>query len=80
MLAFGVVGYLFILRKVPIVPMVIALLLVKVLETSLNQVLQIGDGSPALLWTRPISLVLLVAIALIVASPLIRPALRSIRR
>ena len=80
MLAFGVVGYLFILRKVPIVPMVIALLLVKVLETSLNQVLQIGDGSPALLWTRPISLVLLVAIALIVASPLIRPALRLLRR
>lgn len=80
MLVFGIVGYLFIVRDVPVVPMVIALLLVTVLETSLNQVLQIGDGSPALLWSRPISLVLLVLVALTVLSPLFRPVWRLVRR
>lgn len=80
MLVFGVVGYLFILRGVPVVPMVIALLLVNILETSLNQVIQIGDGSPYLLWTRPIALVLLIGVATVVFSPLIRLAIRTVRR
>ena len=80
MLLFGAIGYLFILRNVPVVPMVIALLLVNILETSLNQVIQIGDGSPELLWTRPISLLLLLTVALAILSPLLRPARRLARR
>ena len=79
MLVFGAIGYLFILRDVPVVPMVIALLLVTVLETSLNQVLQIGDGSPELLWTRPISLALLAMVAAVILSPLLARAVRRVR-
>jgi putative tricarboxylic transport membrane protein len=79
MLLFGAIGYLFILRSVPVVPMVIALLLVTILETSLNQVLQIGAGSPHLLWTRPIALGLLVLVGLTIFSPLIRRAIRLVR-
>jgi putative tricarboxylic transport membrane protein len=79
MLIFGVVGYVFIILDVPVVPMVIALLLVEILETSLNQVLQIGDGSAALLWTRPISLGLLIIIALTITWPLLRLGLRRLR-
>lgn len=79
MLIFGVLGYVFIVCDIPVVPMVIALLLVNLLETSLNQVLQIGDGSPELLWTRPVSLVLLLIIAAAVFSPLLRRAVRLVR-
>ena len=76
---FGIVGYLFLRAGITPIPMVIALLLVGTLETSLYTTLQLGEGSPELLFTRPISVVLLGMSALALASPLITVALRRLR-
>lgn len=72
MLAFGLLGYLFMRVKMPVVPLVIALLLTNLLETSFHQVIQIGDGTPIILFTRPISVILLLLVAGTVLSPIVR--------
>ena len=55
MLLFGVVGYL--LRKLdyPMAPMVLAIVLGPLAETSMRQSLLIAHGSPSIFFTRPIA-------------------------
>jgi putative tricarboxylic transport membrane protein len=57
MLLFGVIGYF--MRKLgyPIAPMVLATVIAQMMETSLGQSLLISQGSPLILFTRPISAV-----------------------
>jgi putative tricarboxylic transport membrane protein len=68
----GLLGYVFMRRNIPVVPLVIALLLASVLENSLSQLLQIGDGTPILLFTRPVSVGILILVVVTLLSPLQR--------
>jgi len=56
-LIFGVVGYLMRKLSFPIAPMVLAIVLAPMLETSLQQSLLISQGSWKIFFTRPIALV-----------------------
>ena len=57
MLIFGVIGYF--MRKLgfPVAPMVLAVVIAQMMETSLGQSLLISQGSPLIFFTRPISAV-----------------------
>jgi putative tricarboxylic transport membrane protein len=57
MLLFGVIGYF--MRKLgyPIAPMVLATVIAQMMETSLGQSMLISQGSPLILFTRPIAAV-----------------------
>jgi len=60
MLLFGIVGYLFKKGGFPIPPMVIAFVIGSMLENSMRQSMILSDGSIAIFFTRPISLLLLI--------------------
>jgi putative tricarboxylic transport membrane protein len=67
----GVVGYLFRKAGLEASPLVMAFILADVLDTSLRQSMLMGEGSPLVLVTRPISGVLLAATVLVLAVQLI---------
>lgn len=73
MLAFGVVGFLMAIAKVPTGPFIIGYILAPIAEVQLRSGLQLYDGSFWPLVTRPVSLVFL-AVAFLT---LIWPTLRS---
>jgi putative tricarboxylic transport membrane protein len=58
---FGVVGYVMSKLGYPAAPMVLALILTPMLESSLRQSLSMAAGSPVLLLTRPIAATLIAA-------------------
>jgi putative tricarboxylic transport membrane protein len=60
-LAFGIIGLLMDKFDIPSVPMVLAIILTPLLERSLRQTISMGAGSIAILWDRPIALVLIGA-------------------
>jgi putative tricarboxylic transport membrane protein len=68
----GWIGYLMRRRTIPIAPAIIGLILGPMAEQQIRRALAIAGGSPAVLFTRPVSAVLLVAAALLVCAPLIR--------
>ncbi|HEY3247275.1 MAG TPA: tripartite tricarboxylate transporter permease [bacterium] len=72
MLGSGVVGYIFKKLQYPLAPLVVALVLGDMTEQALRQSLIIGDGSPAIFITRPISLIFVIATAVLFALPAIR--------
>ena len=72
MLGSGVAGYVFKKLKYPLAPLVVALVLGDMTEQALRQSLIMSQGSPAVFITRPISLVFILASALLFALPLIR--------
>lgn len=78
MLAFGVIGYGMRKVDIPPAPVVLALVLTPLLETALQQSLQMSRGSFSILFTRPVSGTLMGAAALSVMLPLL-PALRRTR-
>lgn len=82
MLAFGVLGIVFDLAKIPTPPLVIGLILGPILETTLMQSLLIGRGNWMIFLYNPISATLLAIAALSVlqATPLPRLCLAAIRR
>jgi putative tricarboxylic transport membrane protein len=69
--AIGGVGYLMRCRSIPLAPAIIGLILGPMAEQQLRRALAIGEGSPAVLVTRPISAALLATAALLVSGPLI---------
>jgi len=75
MVCFGIGGYL--LRKLGFeaAPLVLALILGRPLEEALRQALALSQGSFIPFLTRPISLVLLLATAAALTTPLLRAAL-----
>jgi putative tricarboxylic transport membrane protein len=72
MIAFGVLGYVF--RKIdwPLAPTVLALILGPMMERALRTSLEMSAGDLTILVTRPISLVLLIIAAVVLASPAVR--------
>ena len=72
MLVFGVIGYVMKKHDYPPAPLVLALVLGNGLEMSLRQSLMISQGNPGILFARPISGTIMVAVLLVVGWPLIR--------
>ena len=80
MLGFGLLGYVMKKLEYPIVPLVLAMVLGRLAENSLRQALMISGGSLAIFFTRPFSLMFVIAAILAYLSPLIRWALRGRHR
>jgi putative tricarboxylic transport membrane protein len=69
-LAFGLLGWLMMKFDIPRPPLVLALVLAPLLETSLRQSLLLSYGSPIIFVERPISALLLVVVVITFAAPL----------
>jgi putative tricarboxylic transport membrane protein len=69
-LAFGLLGWLMMKFDIPRPPLVLALVLAPLLETSLRQSLLLSYGSPIIFVERPISAILLVVVVITFAAPL----------
>lgn len=68
----GVLGYILLRLKWPVVNLVMGVVLGQILEDRLRESLSLGEGNPLIFLTRPISLGLFLLTALIVAYPLIK--------
>lgn len=69
MAMFGVVGYLFKKLDIPLAPMILTLILGPLMEQSLRQSLEISGGQVSVLFTRPISAVLIaIAMGIVIIS------------
>ena len=80
MLGFGVLGYVMKKLEYPIVPLVLALVLGRLAENSLRQALMISGGSLSIFFTRPISAIFIAAAILAYLTPVIRWAMKGLRR
>lgn len=74
-LIFGLVGYVLRKLKYPAAPLIVALVLGDPTESALRQTLIMGHGSPAILFSRPISGPLMAVAILLFMLPVIRAAL-----
>ncbi|MEA2987228.1 MAG: putative tricarboxylic transport rane protein [Alphaproteobacteria bacterium] len=68
-LAFGVIGWFMIKLDFPRAPLVLAVVLAPLLETSLRQSLLLSFGSPLIFVERPLSAVLLILVVVSLALP-----------
>jgi putative tricarboxylic transport membrane protein len=75
----GVLGYILLRLKWPVVSLVMGVVLGEILETRLRESLSIGEGNPVIFFTRPISLTLIILTVLIVLIPLYKDW-RQVRR
>lgn len=80
MLGFAVLGYLMRKLHYPIVPLVLGLVLGNLSENSLRQALLISGGSFSIFITRPISALFIIAAVLAYLTPVIRWALKGLRK
>jgi len=71
MLMMGAVGYIFKKANFPVVPLVVGLILGSMLEASFRQSLIMGRGNLFIFLQRPVSGSLLIALILILATPVI---------
>jgi putative tricarboxylic transport membrane protein len=76
MAAFGVAGYLFKKIDVPLAPLILTLILGPLMEQSLRQSLEISRGDFSILFTRPISLTLIVIAGIFAIGSTMRIAAR----
>ncbi|MQA85902.1 MAG: tripartite tricarboxylate transporter permease [Streptosporangiales bacterium] len=76
---FGIVGFLMQRYGFPLAPAVLGLVLEPLIEQNLRRALKIAGGDPLTFLHRPISLVLVVLIALAVLSPLLFVILQKFR-
>jgi putative tricarboxylic transport membrane protein len=65
----GVLGYILLRLKWPVVNLVMGVVLGEILENRLRESLSIGDGNPLIFLSRPISLTLIILTVLIVVVP-----------
>ncbi|MDP8923270.1 MAG: tripartite tricarboxylate transporter permease [Chloroflexota bacterium] len=72
MFAFGLLGYIFKKVDLPMAPLVLALVLGPLIERSLRTSLEISGGSPAIFYTSPIALTLLVLAAIVLLGASLR--------
>ena len=70
-LAFGLLGWLMMKFDIPRPPLVLALVLAPLLETSLRQSLLLSFGSPLIFVERPIAAILLVMVVVTFVAPLL---------
>jgi putative tricarboxylic transport membrane protein len=75
-LVFGVIGYLMLKADLPRSPLVLALVLAPIMESSLRQSLILSHGSLDIFVRRPVAAVLVIAVVLTLGWPLLR-AMRS---
>jgi len=61
MIAFGVIGYFAEKYKYPIAPLLLGLVLGNLLEQALLRSMSVSNGDPTIFFTRPISLVIMLA-------------------
>ena len=71
MVVFGLLGYLFKKFDYEAAPLVLALVLGPIMETSLRRSLLLSSGNPMIFLTRPISGILLVISLFLLIYPLI---------
>jgi putative tricarboxylic transport membrane protein len=76
MLTFGVIGYAMRKWQFPAAPVVLALVLTPLMETALQQSLQMSHGSAAIFFSRPIAATLVV----VGFASLILPAIRTVSK
>lgn len=69
-IGFGFLGYFMKKLDYPVTPLVLSTIMARLLEVSLKQTLSMSQGSFAILFTRPISLGLIVGAAVLVAMSL----------
>jgi len=81
MLAFGIIGFILRQLNYPMAPLVLGIVLGDLMEKSLRRGLVLSDGSLEPFLTRPISLVIWVTIAVIIALrfDVVRGAMRRLR-
>lgn len=70
-IVFGVLGWLMMKFDIPRAPLVLALVLAPLMETSLRQALLLSFGSPMIFVERPISAALLVAVIVALVLPFV---------
>lgn len=71
-IAFGILGWFMMKLDVPRAPLVLALVLAPLMETSLRQALLLSFGSPMIFIERPISAFLVVAVLVALIAPIVR--------
>jgi putative tricarboxylic transport membrane protein len=69
-IVFGILGWLMMKFEIPRAPLVLALVLAPLLETSLRQALLLSFGSPMIFIERPISAALVIAVLAALLAPL----------
>jgi putative tricarboxylic transport membrane protein len=79
-LAFGVIGYLMIKADLPRAPLVLALVLAPLMESSLRQSLMLSDGSLWIFIERPLAAVFLVTVLLSLLWPMVQALRQRARR
>ena len=75
----GVLGYILLRLKWPIVNLVMGFILGEILEQRLRESLSLGEGSPVIFFIRPISLCIILLTILIVVVPVILDRRKSKR-
>ena len=76
MLVFGVLGYLFKKLKYPLAPLVLALVLGDMAESSFRQSMLLSGGSLSVFWSNPLVATIAAVALLMLAWPLIGAVLR----
>ncbi len=66
----GVLGYILLRLRWPVVNLVMGVVLGEILENRLRQSLSLGDGNPLIFLSRPLSLGLMLASVLVIVVPL----------
>jgi putative tricarboxylic transport membrane protein len=80
MILFGVAGYLMKKFQYEGAPLVLAYVLGPMLESALRQSLTMADGSFTVFFTRPISAIGMVAVILLLISPILLPSIGKKRK
>lgn len=80
MLVFGVLGYLFKKLKYPLAPLVLALVLGKMAESSFRQSMLLSDGSLTIFWSNPLVGSIAGLAVVMLAWPLFGAAKTALRR
>jgi putative tricarboxylic transport membrane protein len=68
----GILGYFFKKFQYPVAPMLLSFILASMLEVNMRRAFLISKGSPALFFTKPMSLAFLILFAVIISAPLVR--------
>jgi putative tricarboxylic transport membrane protein len=79
-LVFGVIGFLFKKFGYPLAPLVVAIVLGDDTESSFRRSLILSRGNPAIFFTRPVSLILLLMAVALFLFPVISPAMKKFRK
>ena len=72
----GVVAYVMRKVEIPLIPLLIAFVLERLLEDNLRRALSLSDGSPTILFTSPFAIAFWVLAAVVLLVPLVAPRLR----